>query len=783
MTQASRTSTGRAVPYTEHREGVDIGSLFALEAAADVDRFGNKAANLRWLMDQGAAVPRTWVISPGVHITASQLDALAPRQRYAVRSSAAVEDGLDFSFAGQFTTKLDVDGREDVATAIQAVQTSAHRPEVATYLEHAGYEPATIEMGVVVQEMVPAVTSGVAFSRNPITGLDEVVIEAVPGRGDQLVGQGVTPERWVHRWGSFTEQPPSPSLPSSIAGEVVHQTRQIAGAYGQSVDVEWVWDGRQVWFVQLRPITGIDDITIFSNRIAREVMPGIIKPLVWSINVPVVNRAWIDLITEAIGPNDLQPEDLARSFGYRAYFNMGAFGDIFAAFGMPRESLELLLGLPEGDDQPSFKPTTATMKKTPRLAALAVRKMRLARRADAELARLRSDYESFSDKQFGSATTEQLFDDIDELKRITTRAASLNIVIPLLANMSNGLLRRTLLKAGLDPEQIEIISMNEMAEVNPQAAIAELGVAAASLAEHERDLVQARGYAAAPAFLRAQVDEFLERFGHFSMSGNDMSVPTWRETPDAIARMIVDTIHHENPSQQMPWDEAERAVPPIWRLPARRLHRRTRRLIGLREHVSSLYTHGYGLFRPYFLELGCRLVAADRLDDADDVMYLTDPELRVAFANPEIDQRGRVQSRKAEIETAELLDMPETIIGDDFIPVRRQLDSTGTLTGVPTARGRYRGTVRLVNAIDDFDRVAAGDVVAIPFSDVGWTPLFARAGAVVAEAGGMLSHSSIVAREYGIPCVVSVRGALQIPDGATVVVDGYEGTVRIDSDG
>jgi pyruvate,water dikinase len=88
--------------------------------------------------------------------------------------------------------------------------------------------------------------------------------------------------------------------------------------------------------------------------------------------------------------------------------------------------------------------------------------------------------------------------------------------------------------------------------------------------------------------------------------------------------------------------------------------------------------------------------------------------------------------------------------------------------------------LRIVKGIDDSAKVQPGDVIAIPFSDVGWTPLFARAGAVIAEAGGMLSHSSIVAREYRIPCVVSVTGATRLPDGATVVVDGYTGTVTVE---
>ncbi len=80
---------------------------------------------------------------------------------------------------------------------------------------------------------------------------------------------------------------------------------------------------------------------------------------------------------------------------------------------------------------------------------------------------------------------------------------------------------------------------------------------------------------------------------------------------------------------------------------------------------------------------------------------------------------------------------------------------------------------------EDFERVQKGDVIAIPYSDVAWTPLFARAGAVVAEAGGMLSHSSIVAREYGIPCVVSVSDACSLPENSLVYVDGYQGEVRI----
>jgi pyruvate,water dikinase len=84
-----------------------------------------------------------------------------------------------------------------------------------------------------------------------------------------------------------------------------------------------------------------------------------------------------------------------------------------------------------------------------------------------------------------------------------------------------------------------------------------------------------------------------------------------------------------------------------------------------------------------------------------------------------------------------------------------------------------------VKGIVDFNKVQVGDVLVIPYSDVGWTPLFAQAGAIIAESGGMLSHSSIIAREYGIPAVVSVNGAMKLSDNMHVTVDGQKGMVII----
>ena len=93
-----------------------------------------------------------------------------------------------------------------------------------------------------------------------------------------------------------------------------HEVREVAESFGQPVDMEWVYDGARVWWVQVRPITGMREVALFSNRISREVMPGMIGPFVWAFNTRAVNRAWLRVIRRLIGRSDLRAEDLARAF-------------------------------------------------------------------------------------------------------------------------------------------------------------------------------------------------------------------------------------------------------------------------------------------------------------------------------------------------------------------------------------------------------------------------------------------------------------------------------------
>ncbi|MGD9048837.1 MAG: PEP/pyruvate-binding domain-containing protein, partial [Anaerolineae bacterium] len=208
--------------------------IFSLQKAGKIRRIGRKAQNLRFLATQGFSVPKTYVCTweaceryagDGVQVIETlrtELEAkLDAGTKYAIRSSANLEDGLDSSFAGQFESLLNVQGVDQILQAISSIWATTQSAAVQAYLGQKGSASRDLKMAVIIQEMVSARVSGVAFSKNPITGLDEIVVEAVRGSGEALVQGGVTPERWISKWGAWTSKPDEPLDGQGIALELI----------------------------------------------------------------------------------------------------------------------------------------------------------------------------------------------------------------------------------------------------------------------------------------------------------------------------------------------------------------------------------------------------------------------------------------------------------------------------------------------------------------------------------------------------------------------------------
>jgi pyruvate,water dikinase len=520
---------------------------------------------------------------------------------------------------------------------------------------------------------------------------------------------------------------------------------------------------------------------------AKEMLPGMIKPLVWSVNIPLKSAVFVQFLNEMLGETGIQAAELIRSFYYRVYFNMGVLAEVFEKVGLPGDSVEMMTGLKPMDAKMKIRPNARMLLCLPHMMAFAHDQWLFHRRMRQSLPDLETRVNSIRWQEAGQLSNAELLAAIDRLVPLVQEVAYDNILCPILGVMHTRMLENELKRAGLALEQMQVSeNLPELEEYNPQAQLRRLHEAFLNLDAPLREQVQSCSYEQFvklpdAADFQQKTAEFIARFGHLSDNGNDFSCRPWREDPDFVLRLILD-FNAAPQEKTRKVSLAEVKINPLRRPMLKIFYERVRHYRLLREQMSRLYTYTYGLFRCYYLECGRRLAEWGALDGAEDVFYLSDAEVRQLLARQgaPLDARAEIAHHKAEMEKFRDANPPGLVYGDETPVLEAQ--PLGKLSGVATSMGRYTGPARVARGIQDFGKVESGDVLVIPYSDVGWSPLFARVGAVVAESGGLLSHSSIIAREYGIPAVVSVNGAMNLCDCTRITVDGYTGEIIIHAD-
>jgi len=760
------------------------------------DTIGNKARNLQILLEiRNIRVPKTWVIPWNVYqeyrtqqfLPSGQLDEalqahLDPNKIYAVRSSSNIEDASFHSYAGLFKTLLNVQGYQNIRNAIIEVWEATHVEAIYAYLDKLNLSPDNIHMGVILQEMVTPVYSGVLFSRNPMTGSSETVIEVVPGEGTALVQDGITPERWVSRKGFWVGKPDESHIPTDVLRQVLDDSHKILKKISKPVDLEWVYDGQVVYWVQMREITTIKDLHIYSNRFSKDVMPGMIHPLIWSINVPLINTVWLSLLEEIVGKLPIEAEDLAKSFFYRSYFDMGAFGEVFTRVGLPSEGLEMMMGMvPNQEGRPTFQPNFKMIPLVPKLLRFIIDKWNFERKIKSRFPSLKKNSDYFTTTPKIDVPPENQIREINDLYNLVQNIVYFNVVTPIIASSYMRLLEQQLGKMNVDILTFDTFAnLHELDQYNPNNALMNLHKKFALISKKENSGRPSENKD--PSMIKIKetdfedsFNQFIKNFGYLSSNSNNFMAAPWRENPDAVLQMIREfqMIDREK-STRVSFEDLPAGGLRKWLV--KLFYKRVRKFSVYREQISRSYYYGYGLSRPYFLRLAKGMISKGWLESKEDIFFLTWDEIQgvIETKDPEHLQ-NKITTRQEEMEAYRDVDLPDVIYGDEPPPVFS--GSFDRLRGTPTSQGYYSGPLKIVSGMEEFHKVTAGDVIVIPYSDVGWTPLFSLAGAVIAESGGLLSHSSIIAREYQIPAVVSVPNCMRLRDMQRVSVNGFTGEI------
>ncbi len=802
--------------------------------AADEARSGAKAYNCARLKQAGFRVPDGLVVLSTA--TAADLDDIArdpwvlaqpPAARFAVRSSGIGEDSAGQSFAGIHQTTLDV-ARSDLSRAVADCRASARTPQALEYRRAKGLPIDDIHMGVLIQRMIQPVAAGVAFTVNPITGAaDELVINSSWGVGEALVSGLVDPDEFVvrKRDGTLlfartgekadTADPNVASLSSARIAELARILIDIERHYGAPQDVEWCQDGSGFWIVQSRPVTaaaGENSETEWTRANLAEVLPDITSPQALTAFEDLLNRAQQISMRRLAAPEQALGPMLKTFYG-RLYFNLSQLRHIGALAGTPPAVMLRSLGHADAihaeDETATPVPVRARLAALPDFVRLAWRHLR----ADTIVAR------------HDAWMREYLL----RIKAVEPRALPDDELWALLDGWyheSPVQMQTVLLLAGVlfHEEQVrkvcEKVGFPFERLVYPQLAAGERSVSAqqafdltalAARARREPGVIEFLTRAAELADFRtalagtrflAEFEGFLETYGHRGRYESDWSLPRYSEDPRPLLRAVGAHLQSESESSGDIADRQARESADAWTAFAARLSpwqrwmtlprvrrsvRRIKQYYLWRERVRSDLIKVLAVLRTWHLELARRFVERGWLKSADDyfLVHLTEIGSAIAKSRDPRTLAGIAADRAAETARYRSISMP-LLMRESELPrlirmagVSSRSDDERLLSGHPVAAGCVEAEVVVVRDPGDFGRMKAGAILVAPATDPSWTPLFTLASGVIVEVGGVLSHASTIAREYGLPALANVKHATRrLRTGERVRLDANQGIVE-----
>ncbi len=647
-------------------------------------------------------------------------------------------------------------------------------------------------------------------------GDKRVIIQADASGGTRKIEAGTSPER------------------SCLSDEQI-RTLSALGArvealYGMPQDIEWAIDATgSPFLLQARPITTLFPLPTGAPSTDEElrvylafgVQQGTYRPFtpLGRSSLRLLVSGFLTLIGHAL-PDLLSGPSFVREAASRPFFEVTAalrspFGRRFLISAMREAEVHAATSFEQCISDPRLQ-----LCPTPRLAFARAFVLLLVRTRlpwyllqaliapNAAIRRVRRFVEHLRHAKV-SETNTSVTVDLAEAERLLLSCLRLAFRVSpvMLAGMQSFALARRLLGDLASESECQRVLGGSPTNPTTQMNLALFGLSKAIQADESslhllrqtpaeqlaHDYLQGR----LPALLQEGVTRFLEEYGHQSVCDFDLGVPRWSEAPTYVFDLLIGYLEMEEATSspylqlQRAGDAAREMISTLsqrarqqswvrgWLV--RLLLTRAHLLAGFREMTRFVIGLRLAQIRSLLFPVGEALVEAGRLSEAADLFFLTYPEIHAALAGA--DYRAEVHERRMAFDRElRRRHVPLVLLSDGTEPaeVAQGGEASMALRGTPASPGRVTARARVL--LDpEAAHLAPGEILVAPSTDPGWTPLFLKASGLVMEVGGAMAHGAIVAREYGLPAVVGVRGATrQIATGSLITLDGTEGLVIVE---
>ncbi len=763
------------------------------------DAAGGKARGLKILNDLGLHVPPAFVLlhpdkrSIDIPEISKYLEKIGPGP-WAVRSSAVSEDGSDASFAGQFETFLDLRTPEDVISAISKCMDAAESKRVRAYSGNLSSD-ADLRISVIVQVMVDPLVSGVVFSVDPVKNRrDKLVINAISGHGEALVsGKKDSQHYEIFRSGSNidTEVDRNGKLLTSLQiHEIMEGTLRAEKKMGNPVDLEWAINKNGILnWLQLRPVTALDEVHLNELDTVKdpsgdvwtlgnigEMMPGVATPLTYSVSAEAIDWG-MRILADLTGACPIRKSETYRyiqMFYNRLFINMSHMMDYPKNIWM-NKSEDVQFALSTKVDYPmDTKHETGFLRRFFNF----FRQVRLISRAGYHLEKLIRLDKEFEPDLTGDQF--EIYDNLDHSRQILRDAFAHHLITSGQSGTLYSAFIRILTGDKRKPTSSDHHIATQLLLNIPEIESADAVKSLERLADqirNERELAASFGKSSpeeahlliqcgtSPEITRV-FNIFLERHGHRCVRESELREKTWAENPVRLIQILQMKVRSEKVQHAFHHAPTEIrktlvGLPFFKRTILRMLIPVARRAVARREISKAYSIRILNRIRQGYKALAQIMVSERLLDDTDQVYFLTHDEIRELILNPDPKWKSKAAKRRNLLPESDRLDFNEVSKGIPE-PVGNGMvfkATDGQLTGIPVSSGIVKGRVRIIRTLEEADTLSEGEIMVASFTDIGWTPFFSIISGLITEIGSPLSHGAVVAREYGIPAVVGVKGA------------------------